>query len=225
MESKLKMLEGLKPSKTFHQLGILVLDGSGSMLVDRGGLALGEMVNIAVRNFIDWFMTHSRIKQNISLAVLKFDDGPAPVLPTSPLTSIDPQQNWNPTVGMQGNTYLGRALEMAAQIANEHLGTEEKVEKDVVIVVLSDGMSSEPEEAKAISERIKSNPRIEIACSYFSNPLPEYASDAPHARALLTEVASTSKVTGTKMFTSTSSIDELRKFFIASLSTSQNGAI
>jgi uncharacterized protein YegL len=61
-------------SRTFHQLGILVLDGSGSMKAE-GDLktSLAENVNLAVKEFLTYFKGSS-IVNNFSIAVVTFSD-------------------------------------------------------------------------------------------------------------------------------------------------------
>jgi hypothetical protein len=47
-------------SRTFHQLGILILDGSGSMAtIGDGNISLADNVNRAVREFLGFFKSSS----------------------------------------------------------------------------------------------------------------------------------------------------------------------
>ncbi len=55
-------------SRTFHQLGILVLDGSGSMqAIGDGNISLADSVNRAVREFLGYFKNNFIIFKNTNL--------------------------------------------------------------------------------------------------------------------------------------------------------------
>lgn len=52
---ELEDIGDVKPSRTFHQLGIFLLDGSGSMAtIGNGGLTLAESVNRSFRDFLSF---------------------------------------------------------------------------------------------------------------------------------------------------------------------------
>ena len=53
MTQQLEEIGEVIESRTFHQLGILVLDGSGSMAaIGDGNITLADSVNRAVREFL-----------------------------------------------------------------------------------------------------------------------------------------------------------------------------
>jgi uncharacterized protein YegL len=87
-------------SRTFHQLGILVLDGSGSMAaIGDGNISLADSVNRAVREFLGYFK-NSSIANNFSFAVITFDNDAkvhTPMDTEEELTSVvlwKKQKNW-----------------------------------------------------------------------------------------------------------------------------------
>ncbi len=108
-------------SRTFHQLGILVLDGSGSMqhYIGDGNRPLADNVNVSVRDFLGFFK-NSSIKNNFSIAVVTFDDNATVHTPITPLADIDDYADYNPVNnGHGGRTFIGGALQKAEELAKE----------------------------------------------------------------------------------------------------------
>ena len=88
--SNITEIPDVASSRTFHQLGILVLDGSGSMqhYIGDGNRPLADNVNVSVRDFLGFFK-NSSIKNNFSIAVVTFDDNATVHTPITPLADID----------------------------------------------------------------------------------------------------------------------------------------
>src|SRR5438876_861318 len=106
-------------SRTFHQLGILVLDGSGSMAaIGDGNRPIADNVNQSVREFLGYFK-NSSIANNFSIAVITFDNSPKIHTPITELTKVDDFADYNPMNGHGGGTYIGGALEMAEQLSSQ----------------------------------------------------------------------------------------------------------
>src|ERR1043166_6864158 len=98
-------------SKSFHQLGILCLDGSGSMAeLGDGQIKLAEHVNKAVREFLGWFTNSSQVN-HFSIAVITFDDKVKVHTPVTALSKVDDFADYNPLNGNGGGTFIGGALE------------------------------------------------------------------------------------------------------------------
>src|SRR5579864_501127 len=102
------MVERIGPitgTKTFEQLGILVLDGSGSMKsLGESGRSKADEVNIAVRSLISRLMA-SRRKDNFQLAVITYDNTVnSNRLPPTPVTQIDSTADYSPLHGHGGET-------------------------------------------------------------------------------------------------------------------------
>lgn len=160
----------VKPPKFFHQLGILVLDGSGSMgAKGRMQLTKAQEVNSGVLELFNR-LNVSRVKQNFSFSCIKFD--------TSATISLQPtafeefsyfEENFDPTEGKGGGTQIFEALDQAKNLADNFLGgaEEDGLPHKVLILLMSDGLCFEPEKTKQIASEIKNNPQIQIACAYF----------------------------------------------------------
>ena len=158
-------------SKRFHQLAIIVLDGSFSMN-DPGNfnMKIKEEVHLAVSGLYTR-MKISKVANCFSSTVISFDDSPPKIkFPITPLADVDEHQNFDPTIGHDGGTEIFRALEEAEKVADDFLNgiDEEGVPHSVMILLLSDGLCFDPERTKQVAERIKAKNHIQIATCYFS---------------------------------------------------------
>jgi uncharacterized protein YegL len=202
-------------SRTFHQLGILVLDGSGSMKAE-GDLktSLAENVNLAVKEFLTYFKGSS-IVNNFSIAVVTFSDTATVHTPPTALTTIDDFADYNPLNGHGGGTYIGGALEEAERIALGHINAPESegILHDVKVIVMSDGLCQQADKTRQIAERIKQNPKIMLCTALFI----QRGSTNDPAKSLLLEIAS-----APNLYKTTYTEQDLRKFFISSMSAKIN---
>jgi uncharacterized protein YegL len=211
-------------SRTFHQLGIIVLDGSNSMnRLGDGQRRLCENVNFAVREFLGWFKHKSTIKENFSIAVLAFGIDTKLHTDITPLTEIDDFADYNPnSTGVDGNgTYIGGALEEAKYLAVKFLNNPEatSIPHDVRIIVMSDGNCGAEVETKKIAANIKQCGKIMINCTLFaansdtSNP----DIDTKEAKSTLSEIASSPN-----LYKTTYGENDLRQFFVSSMSAKRH---
>jgi len=202
-------------SKTFHQLGILILDGSGSMKAE-GDLktSLAENVNLAVKEFFTYFKGSS-IVNNFSIAVITFDDKAILQTPLTPLADIDDFGDFNPLNNHGGGTNMGSALELAEKVASDHLNSPEaqSVPHDVKFIVMSDGLCQHPDDTRRIAQKIKEHSKVTICSALF---IQRGSSNDP-AKSLLLEIAS-----APNLYKTTYSEQDLRKFFISSMSAKIN---
>ncbi len=214
MSTDFKPAGGVKLPRVFNQLGIFVLDGSGSMTENAAGNATkAKHVESACLDLFNR-MNASRVKQNFSFACVKFDNTPTTVLsPTQFDFNTLMNTNFDPLDGKGGQTYINLALEQAKAVAEDFLNstTEESVPHKVLILLLSDGMCFEPDKTLNISSDIKSNPKIEIASVYFGT----VGGNDVNAQNLMKEVAS-----DTTRYTTVYDGDALRNFFERSVSQS-----
>lgn len=215
MNDGIKPAGGVKLPRIFNQLGILVLDGSGSMNeIGQGHAPKAKHVSSAVVELFNR-LNASRVKQNFSFAYVKFDDEPTTVFePTAFDFSILMNEDYDPTSGKGGTTYICKALEEANRIADQFLNNApvEGVPHKVLILLLSDGMCFEPELSKNVASQIKQNPSKQIACAYFG----EVGANDSDAQALLKDIATDS----TTFYTTIYDGDALRAFFERSISQS-----
>lgn len=201
--------------QTFSQLGILVLDGSGSMgEPSEGKITKAQAVNGGVREMLTRFGA-SRHKRNFSFAVVAFDEHASVYAPVTPAAEIDDNADYDPMRMHGGGTNIGAGLREAQRMAEEFLRTSpEDIPSSVVIVVMSDGEDGDPSGSLRLAEEIKKNPRITICATYFGQLGAVEPAAQDHLKAL-----ATSPTTG---FKTIYDAETLRKFFIASVSTGTN---
>jgi hypothetical protein len=201
--------------KIFNQLGILVLDGSGSMNeIGQGNAPKSKIVSSAIVELFNR-LNASRVKQNFSFAYVKFDDEPSTVFePIAFDFTTLMSEDFDPTTGKGGTTYICKALEKANEIADQFLANApvDGVPHKVLILLMSDGMCFEPEITKNVANQIKLNPSKQIACAYFG----KIGSNDTDAQDLLKEVASDATIFYTTIYEG----EALRAFFERSISQS-----
>lgn len=200
---------------SFHQLGLLVLDGSGSMSEPAAGnITKAQAVNVAVREMLTRFKA-SRHVRNFSFAVVSFDEDAAVHTPITAATAIDDYADYDPLNGRGGGTRIAAGLESARTVAAEFLRREHPVPPTVVIVLMSDGRDGEggladPRDTLRLAEEIKRTPHVTICTTYFAR----VGSVDPPSQEHLRSIA-TNPETGYK---TVYDAETLRRFFIASLS-------
>lgn len=203
-------------NKTINQLGILVLDGSGSMEEPAPGMVTkAKAVEGGLMEMFNRFNV-SKKKQNFSFACIKFDNTLAVTLEPTPFDfNTLMNSNFDPREGRQidGGTLTNLALDRAKEMAEKFIQnpSEPGITHKVLILLCSDGESHEPQKTLEISKEIKNDKLIEIACAYFGT----VGKNNPDAQSFLKEIASSA----TK-FTTIYDGEALRNFFMASLSAS-----
>ena len=205
-------------SRTFHQLGILVLDGSGSMqAIGDGNISLAENVNRAVREFLGYFK-NSSIANNFSIAVISFDNNAKVHTPITELSKVDDFGDYNPMNGHGGGTFIGGALAEAENLASQFLNSPEasSIPHDVRLIVMSDGLCQVPDVTKEISERLKQCSKIMLCSALVAQTAKVSESETIEAKTILADMASASNLYKT-LYTQRAEAD-LRQFFISSMS-------
>jgi uncharacterized protein YegL len=201
--------------RTFHQLGILVLDGSGSMqAIGDGNITLAESVNRAVREFLGFFK-NSPIANNFSIAVITFDNNAKVHTPITELPKVDDFGDYNPMNGHGGGTFIGGALLEAEKLASQFLNSPEasSVPHDVRIIIMSDGLCQAPDITKEVATKLKQNDKIMICSSLFTQLAKVGETETSEAKTVLAEIAS-----APNLYKTTYGETDLRKFFISSMS-------
>ncbi|AWG23504.1 hypothetical protein FFWV33_19175 [Flavobacterium faecale] len=204
--------------RTFHQLGILVLDGSGSMnATGRGQLTKAQEVEMGVKELFTRFDGSSK-KSNFSFSCIKFDTSSTTTLQPTPFQEIDYfSENFNPLDGKGRGTHIFEALNEAKKMAEEFLNNapQDGLRHSVVILLMSDGLCFQPETTIAVADNIKLNPSVVIASAYFAE-LGNSDNEATEIKNLLQNV-STNPV---KYYATVYDGEALRKFFESSISQS-----
>jgi uncharacterized protein YegL len=201
--------------KQYAELAILVLDGSGSMTDPAvGKISKADAVNQACRNLFTRFRVSS-VAGNFEFSVIAFDDHAKSRLDPTPATQVDDNADYNPLHGHGNGTSIYAALELAEQQANEFLARQPAggVPHGAVIVVMSDGMCSDPARTQAAADRIKhgaNGAKIKIATAFFAT----LGQNDPAGEQLLHSLAS-----GATLCKTVYDAETLRGFFTASIST------
>jgi uncharacterized protein YegL len=197
--------------KTYDELGILVLDGSGSMSEESlNKISKAQSVSLAVRELITRLKV-SRKAKNFSLAVVTFD---AHAIIHTDITSVeqmDDSADYDPLAGHGGGTDIGVGLKVAHDIATRFLSSGTgSLSQSVVVVIMSDGASSRPDEAIVIANEMKENAKITLCTTLFAR----IRENNTAAQSLLLNLASSPN-----HYKTIYDAETLRNFFLASLST------
>lgn len=165
-----RVIGGMSGTQTSKQLGILILDGSGSMedeiTLNR---TKAQDVDDAVKELIDT-LKNSTNKANFYLAAVAFDRNTKIILNTTHVPSLNANASYNPTVGLGGETSIYEGLVAANKIADDFLKgeTEGGLEHSVVFIVMSDGIDMTPEKTIPYAENLNSQfPKKQIASAYY----------------------------------------------------------
>jgi Mg-chelatase subunit ChlD len=196
------------------QLGILVLDGSGSMSTPTRELySKADAVSKSVTEFFE-IIKSSGIKNQFCFAVIDFDEKAYRKLDITETANINTFDNYNPIHEKGKRTYLYTGLNEAEKIAEAFLDSEEEQVRSVVIVIMTDGLDMNMEKAKTTADRIKEKygKKVKITASCFGTR-DITAEDRVQIMAFLKTI-----VTEESFCIETSSAKELRSFFIASVS-------
>src|SRR5216684_7367639 len=136
----------IKPSTQWAQLGILVVDGSGSMMDSAAGsVSKAQATNSSIRELFTR-VKHGRAANNFTFAVVTFDESPKVRLQPTPVAAVDDNDDYDPLKGHGGGTRIYAALEEAGKLAEQFVGAaaEGGVPHSAIILVMSDGVCSDP---------------------------------------------------------------------------------
>jgi uncharacterized protein YegL len=201
-----KIQEKIHRPKTQEQLGVLILDESGSMEdIDARGEVKAKAVARATKELIQRLKT-SRRKDELFLSIITFDNDVELRQAPTPVSEIDVEMSLDPVINRGGMTAIGDALDLGHQVAEGFLQNEQEgLPRNAIIILLSDGCNnSGTHDPKATAEKIRENNGIVIATASYGN-------DAD--RDLLQEIASDSD----KYFSEPKNGDELRDYFLSSI--------
>lgn len=211
----------LVDTPTFHQLGIFVLDGSGSMAEGiQGGGTKAIAVDTAMKDLLTMFKT-SKKRSSFSFAVVTFDTKATLKVAATSADTIDETTNYNPLLGHGGGTLIYEGLKVAEQLADDYLSQTHSsgIRHSVIILLMTDGECHKPEETKRIAKQIQHGPNgnmITICTTFFSSM--GQTVNQP-AKDLLVSIA-TQQFNGFKEVHDAAS---LREFFERSISASLGG--
>jgi uncharacterized protein YegL len=201
----------MRPSdpEQFRQLGVLVIDGSGSMqeMTVGGNITKAEATAVATRELFSR-LKDSSISQGFQIGLITYDHRPTAVIdPPLPVAQLDLNADYNPLRGHGGNTRIDLALEEAERIVDNFLknAPSEGVDYSAVLIVMSDGLCHEPQRTRDVASRLKQRfgSRLTLAAAFFAA-----GKDDPQGEQLLRDI-----VTSPTFFSTVRTGDQLREFF------------
>lgn len=210
---------------TWKQLGVFVLDGSGSMSLtaNMGNIAKADALNMAVRETFMRFRESSKAK-SFYFSIVYFGGDAKNGMPLTNGTDLDISGDYNPLNKVDGNsTNIGLGLAEAQEIVEEFLNQEVSggPKYSAVVVVLSDGMSEEANTKRIANELKAMFPKDKFTLCATLLEGKEYGtgtSEFENAKSLLMEIVSHP----TECFSVTCNKNTIRDFFIKSSSTNKN---
>lgn len=214
------MEESWPSFKTYEQLGVLVLDGSGSMagMESIAGLQKAKAVEKAVAELGERLATSDMADQYL-LAVVSFDTQVAHPLPPTPVLELDATDLDLDLLGRHGGaTSIGDALAEAGRVVEQfHAGQQDGIPRYSVILLMSDGQSNGGQDPLTVAQQLKAQfnrskphgPELIIATAAYghdadAHTLGQIASDPSYTRRVESGV-------------------ELRNFFFRTISRSLSG--
>ena len=200
--------------QTFNQLGILVLDGSGSMEEQTAQhVSKADAVTLAVNDLFSRFKASS-MRKNFTFAIVNYDHRSVVKMQPTPVKDIDDHGDYNPMEGLGGATYISEGLKEAKKIAEDFLSKSQEggVPMSVVVVIMTDGVDMTQPETTSMANTLKQMDKVKV-CGCFFETLGADAKAMKEAADYIKGLCSTPQD-----FSMVSSADMLRTFFVASMS-------
>lgn len=208
--------------QAWYQLGVMVIDGSGSMTLPYAGDEEVGLEGGAVRtkaeaaeDALKLFVTRLQQSHNapsFGLSFVFFNNSVTHEREPTKVLELDSSAGYNPTAYGIGGTAIHSGLDAAASIIEKfmHDGAALEVPLSAVVVLMSDGEDqADLVKTRVAASRIKGLPRTELtSCLFATKGQPAVG------ETLLQEVAS-----GPEFYQRAYSTEQLRKFFEDSLVT------
>lgn len=201
-------------TSTFKQLGILVLDGSGSMdEMTVGKLTKAQAVSIATKDLFSRFKS-SRIKNNFSFAIVNYDHRAKVAMQPTEVKDIDEFAEYDPTKGLGERTFISEGLKEAKKMAEKFMAqaTPDGLPYSVVVLIMTDGVDMTQPETISVAKQLREMPGVTVSGCFFETlGADKKAMDecADYMKGLCSEE---------RLFAKVADAEDLRKFFIASMS-------
>lgn len=201
-------------SKMFDELGILVLDGSGSMEEQTlQKISKAEAVTVAVNELFSRFK-ESKNRNNFSFAIVNYDHRAVVKMQPTPVKDIDDHGDYNPMDGLGGATYISEGLKEAKKIAEDFLSKSQAggVKRTVVVLIMTDGVDMTQAETISMANTLKQMDNVKVAGSFFvtlGGDKDEMKKCEDYVKDLCTDET---------LYSTINSSEDLRKFFTASMS-------
>lgn len=161
------------------QLGVIVSDGSGSMLSPLpepdnsiegdASITKAAAANRATANLLDR-MAGSRKKAQFNLGWVSFNDKATDAREPSDAKTLRGTGSFDPTAKGPGGTRIWTGLEAAEDMVTKWFAAPEyeDIPMSAVVVLMTDGEDGDPTKTRAVAERIKSLPNTRLAACFFA---------------------------------------------------------
>jgi hypothetical protein len=181
---------------SWYQLGVPVIDGSGSMtLLYQGDPETGAPVGVtkaqatesALRSFIGR-LQKSGNAVNFGLSFVSFNDKVTDRRPPKHVLELDVADSYDPTAHGTGGTAIHCGLDAATSIIDDFMkeGAASEVPLSAIAVVMSDGEErDDPVKTAEAAERLRSLPNTKLAACLFATH-----GQPAHGESLLREIVS-----------------------------------
>ena len=209
------------PPRQFRQLGVLVLDGSGSMTeMTSGNITKAEATAVATRDLFAR-LKESGVAQNFLISLITYDDHPTRLIdPPVPVEQLDVHGDYDPTKGHGDGTKIHLALEEAEKLVADFLAQAPPagIDHSAVILLMTDGLCNEPDRTRQVAYRLRDRfgNKLTIAAAFFAAS----GKADPEGERLLKDI-----VTEPKFFSTVATGEALRDFFKRTLSQTSGIAI
>lgn len=198
----------------FKQLGILVLDGSGSMEEQTAlKVSKADSVTVAVNDFFSRCKV-SKNRNNFTFAIVNYDHRAVVKMQPTPVKDIDDHGDYNPMDGLGGATYISEGLKAAKKIAEDFLSQSQAggLARSVIVLIMTDGVDMTQAETISMANTLKQMEHVKVAGCFFET----LGADASEMRKCADYMKSL--CTDESYYTDVKTAEELRKFFEASVS-------
>ena len=207
--------DGFQGALAYKQLGVLVLDGSGSMKMETPELIKkAEAVSKSVSEFFEK-MKQSTNSNHFCFAIVNFATTSQTMLDITETDKLDTNAKYDPVKDETGiETYLYTGLEEAEKIIKPFMEAKDDCIRSVVLVIMTDGMDMDMNKAKTKMRQLKDTygDKLTVTASYFeTRGLKD--NEKKKIMDFLGEL-----VTDSSKCRTINSGEELRTFFIASMS-------
>lgn len=215
IEIKIRRIPPPGPLPFFVEvLGILVLNGSGSMEEQTAQhITKADAVNCAVNELFSYFKA-SRHRNLFSFAIVNYDHRSIVRMQPTPVKDIDDHGNYNPMKGLGGGTYISEGLKHAKKIAEDFLNQSQidVLHRHVVVTIMTDGIDMTESETISIVNALKRMDHVILTGCFFETVggnAKAMDEAADYIKGLCSEE---------RFFARVANADDLRQFFINSMS-------
>lgn len=204
--------------RTFNQLVLFILDGSGSMTFEGiTGKSKGQEIHQQIMPILDRLKT-SKNKNCFDICMFSFSEDYMEFISVTPLVKIDhSKMDFDPCNYIEnGGTYAEEVLKVAEKRIAEYLNKYKSMRTEALILFLTDGEISDIDQCTLVCDRIKKNKQVKIGAYFFEDQgSSEYMDDEDNEmiKSSLCALAS-----GPEFFSSEMDAEKIRDHMIYSIS-------